>query len=167
MFNQEDAPFEVVDLEVPPSNDQIGGDVIESAQKVGFTISKASVRKSEDGSVARLNIQAKVGPMGVDGNGKYTGKVIFAEPIVYVDTNVKTSDWWKKQARFPWKQLQGALGMDASAGVRINDSFLTSLQGKEFVADIKKEEMRVKNSEGVYVGTGDFKNTLANFKKSA
>ena len=162
-----EAPFEVVDFEVPPSDDQIGGDVIDAVRNVRFTIKKVTIRQNDAKDIMRLNVQSNVGPLGVDGNGRYANKALFAELLVYADPSVYTSDWWKKQSRFPWKQFQGALGLDASQATRINDEFLAKLQGQEFVADIKKSEIRMKNEDGKYEGTGDFKNELANFKKAS
>lgn len=162
----DNVPYDVVDLEVPPSDDQIGGDVIDAAQRIRFSVKKATLRYNKDRDVASLSIQSRVGALGVDGNGKYTNKILFGEMIVWSDPETKTSDWWKKQARFPWKQFQGAIGLDAASATKINDSFLLGLEGKEFIADIKKSEMKEKGEDGKYVGTGDFKNELANYKKA-
>lgn len=160
----DDAPFEVIDMEVAPCDDQIGGDVIDAASKVRFTVAKVSVRKNKD--IVSLNVQAKVGPLGTNGDGKYSGKVLFGEMIIDFDKDQRTSDWWKKQARFTWKQFMSAMALDPKAPPRINDTFLTSLNGMDFIADIKKAEIRVKGSDGTYAGTGDFKNELANYKKA-
>lgn len=167
MFYEEDGPFQVVDYEVEACSDQVGGDVIEAASKVRFTISKASVNPSKDGSLLRLKLQSKIGPLGVDGNGKYKGKVLFAELLFHVDKTDERyqSEWWSKQARFPFKTFLTAMGLDPAAPPRVNDEFLGSLQGQEFVADVKKKEITVK-VDGKYVGTGDFKNELSNFKKA-
>lgn len=162
---EDNVPFEVVDLEVPPADDQIGGDVIEAVQKVSFTISKATLRYSPDKSVASLNLQSRINPLGVDGNGRYANKVLFGDLIVWSDPEIKTSDWWKKQARFPWKQFQVAIGLDPKNSLKINDDFLVSLQGTEFVADIRKSEIREKGEDGKYVGIGEFKNELVNYKR--
>ena len=166
MYIGDDAPFEVIDFEVPPADDQVGGDVIEAARGVRFSIKKADVRQNDEKTIMRLNVQSKVGPLGVDSNGRYANKILFAELLVWADLNVHTTDWWKKQARFPWKQFQGALGLDASKATRINDEFLSGLIGQEFIADIRKSEIRQKNDDGKYEGTGSFKNELMNFKKA-
>lgn len=164
---EENVPFDVIDFEVPPSDDQVGGDVIEAARGVAFSIKKVDVRQNDEKTIMRLNVQSKVGPLGVDGNGRYANKILFAELLVWADPDTYTSDWWKKQARFPWKQFQLALGLDPSQPLRINDEFLTSLQGKEFIADVRKEEIREKGKDGKYSGTGNYKNSLQNFKKIA
>ena len=88
----ENVPFEVNDFEVAPSDDQIGGDVIEAHSKVRFIVSKASIRQNEKKTLTNLNVQAKIGPMGVDGNGKYANKVIFADLLIGVDSSVYSSD---------------------------------------------------------------------------
>mgnify|MGYP001618735342 CR=1 FL=1 len=73
----DETPFEVVDLEVAPSDDQVGGDVIEAVQKIRFSVKKATLRYSPKKDVASLSIQSRVGALGVDGNGKYPNKVLF------------------------------------------------------------------------------------------
>ena len=77
-----------------------------------------------------------------------------------------------KQARFPWKQFQTAIGLDPKEALRVNDTFLVGLKGKEFIADIKKVDIKEATGEvndkgkKIYAATGDFKNELANYKKS-
>ena len=56
------------------------------------------------------------------------------------------------------------MGFDDKNPPKVNDAFIQSLKGREFIADIRKSEIRVKDGDGKYVGTGDFKNELANFK---
>jgi hypothetical protein len=118
--------------------------------------------------VKRLVVEAQVGPEGIDGEGKYANKVLFPELILtfnkadFPDTYSKP--WWEKEARFPTRQFLKAIGEDIS-NVRINDEFLTSLIGREFVADIKRSEIRQK-VDGKYVGSGDYKNELTNFRSA-
>ena len=158
--------FDVVDLEVTPCDDQSGGDVIDAASKVRFTVVKATVRYSPARDVARLAVQAKVGPLGTDGDGKYANKHLFGEMVVWFDTTTKTSEWWTKRSRFDFKQFLTAMGLDPKNPPRLNDAFLTSLQEKDVIADIRKVEMQQKDSDGTYKGTGEFKNELKNYRKA-
>lgn len=159
------------EVEVGDLSEQQGG-VLEAASRVGFVIRKATVRTQEDKdskvwSVKRLAVEAAIGPLGVDGEGKYAGKVLFPEFIL---TFNKTDfpekfnkPWWEKEARFPLKQFLKALGRDVTS-VRVNDEFLLSLQNEEFIADIKRKEIQTKGDDDKYHGSGDFKNELANFR---
>lgn len=170
---EDEVPFDINDeVDVGDLSDQQGG-VLEPASKVRFTIKKASVRTAEDKDtktwmVKRLVIEAQVGSEGVDGEGKYANKVLFPELILTFNKadfpDAFSKPWWNNEARFPTKQFLKALGEDIT-NVRINDDFLSSLTGREFIADIKRREIRAKMN-GKYEGTGDFKNELANFRSA-
>jgi hypothetical protein len=164
--------FQIEDeIDVGDLSDQQGG-VLEPHPKVQFAVKKASVRTAEDKDthtwmVKRLVVEAQIGPLGVDGEGKYANKVLFPEFILtfnkadFPDTYNKP--WWEKEARFPTKQFLKAVGEDVTS-IRVNDDFLLNLVGREFIADIKRSEIRQKGDNGKYEGTGDFKNELANFR---
>lgn len=168
-----DVPFDVTDeVEVGDLSDQQGG-VLEPAAKVGFTIRKASVRTAEDKDthtwmVKRLVVEAQIGPGGVDGEGKYAKKVLFPELVLTFNSrdfpDAFKSPWWQNEARYPTKQFLKAMGEDVT-NVRVNDEFLGSLIGREFVADIKRREIKTKVN-GKYEPTGDFKNELSNFRSA-
>ena len=165
----EEVPFEVLSdfPETGDLSDQVGGDVIEGAKGVGFKIQNVEPRVFEKEGVklnAKLNVRASIGPLGVDGNGKYANKNLFAELLTWYNQDTYTSEWWKKQARFPYKAFLKAMGFNPAEPPKITDEFLISLKGREFFADIRKVEIRDKNEEGKYIGTGDFKNELSNFK---
>lgn len=170
-----DEGFQVTEeVSVGDLSDQQGG-VLEAASKVSFTIRKASVRTQDDKesgkwSVKRLAVEAAIGPLGVDGEGKYAGKVLFPEFIL---TFNKTDfpekfnkPWWEKEARFPLKQFLKALNRDITQ-VRVNDDFLLSLQNEEFIADIKRKEIQTKGDDEKWHGSGDFRNELANYRSAA
>lgn len=168
-----DVPFDVTDeVDVGDLSDQQGG-VLEPAAKVHFHIKKASVRTAEDRDtktwmVKRLVVEAQVGAEGVDGEGKYANKVLFPELVLTFNKadfpDTYSSPWWTNEARFPTKQFLKAMGEDIT-NVRINDEFLGSLIGREFIADIKRREIKNKVN-GKYEGTGDFKNELTNFRSA-
>lgn len=167
-----DEGFQVTEpVEVGDLSEQTGG-VLEAASKVSFTIRKASVRTQEDKdskiwSVKRLAVEAAIGPLGVDGEGKYAGKVLFPEFILTFNKtefpDKFSKPWWEKEARYPLKQFLKALGRDVTQ-VRVNDEFLLSLQNEEFVADIKRKEIQTKGDDEKWHGSGDFRNELANYR---
>lgn len=167
----DEVPFEVVDYDVGDLSGQTGQDVIDPASNVMFLVHpKTSVKVSKDKCLVKLSLGGQIGPLGIDGNGKYKGKVVWHELIAgFTDSGKSTekyqSDWWQKNARFGYRCFLKALGYDDKNPPRLNDSFLAEIAGKEFTANITKPEIRMKNDEGKYVGTGDFKNELANFKK--
>lgn len=159
------------EVSVGDLSDQQGG-VMEAVTKVPFIIRKASVRTQEDKesskwTVKRLSVEAAIGPLGVDGEGKFANKVLFPEFVLTMNTtdfpDKFSSSWWQKEARFPLKQFLKALNRDITQ-VRVNDEFLIGLQNEEFVADIKRVEIKTKGDDGKYHGSGDFKNELANYR---
>lgn len=169
-----DEGFQVQEeVSVGDLSDQQGG-VMEAVAKVPFTIRKASVRTQEDKdtktwTVKRLSVEAAIGPLGVDGEGKFANKVLFPEFVLTMNTTdfpeKFSSSWWQKEARFPLKQFLKALNRDITQ-VRVNDEFLIGLQNEEFVADIKRVEIKAKGDDGKYHGSGDFKNELANYRSA-
>lgn len=163
---QVNEPVEVGDL-----SEQQGG-VLEAAQRVGFVIRKATVRTQEDKdtkqwSVKRLSVEAAIGSLGVDGEGKFANKVLFPEFVLTFNStdfpDKFSSSWWQKEARYPLKQFLKALNRDITQ-VRVNDEFLIGLANEEFIADIKRVEIKTKGDDGKYHGSGDFKNELANYR---
>lgn len=161
------------EVQVGDLSEQQGG-VLEAASKVGFIIRKASVRTQEDKdtkvwSVKRLSVEAAIGPLGVDGEGKFANKVLFPEFVLTFNSTdfpeKFASNWWQKEARYPLKQFLKALNRDITQ-VRVNDEFLIGLANEEFIADIKRKEIQTKGDDDKWHGTGDFKNELANFRSA-
>lgn len=159
------------EVSVGDLSDQQGG-VMEAVSRVPFVIRKASVRTQEDKesskwTVKRLSVEAAIGPLGVDGEGKFANKVLFPEFVLTMNTvdfpEKFSSSWWQKEARYPLKQFLKALNRDITS-VRVNDEFLIGLQNEEFIADIKRVEIKTKGDDGKYHGSGDFKNELANYR---
>lgn len=172
----DETPFEVLD-DFPETGDlssQTGGDVIDPAKSVRFKIENVEprVHKNDSGAMltAKLNVRASVSPLGIDGSGKYAGKNFFQELLTWLNEDFYTSDWWKKQARFPYRSFLKSLGFDIANPPKVSDEFLTLLKGREFIADIKKSPISVATGEvnesgkKIYRETGDFKNELVNFK---
>jgi hypothetical protein len=165
------APFDVVEpFEIGDVSDQTGQELMDAVRGIAFEVKKSEIRVVEDkidGTIKmrRLNLQCKIGPLGVDGNGKYAGKVLFADLLAWYNPLVYTKDWWKKSSRFPIKSFMQAIGHDPKAIPAITDEFLNGLVGKLFKADITVKSIQKKNEIGEYVDTGDKVNELANFKK--
>ena len=175
-MNEETIPFDVIE-DFPETGDlstQTGGDVIEPVKAVRFKIENVEPRVNSDEQgtklTAKLNVRASIGALGIDSNGKYMGKNFFADLLTWYNSDVYTSDWWQKQARFPYKSFLKAMGFDIAQPPKVNDEYVISLKGREFTADIRKVSIRVATGElnqagkKIYKETGDFKNELANFK---
>jgi hypothetical protein len=172
-----DVPFDVnVDVEL---GDMSGiTDVLEPAARVRFKVKQAELNRVEKDGVwkmTRLKTQLQVGDVGVDGNGKYAGKVLFGELIVAHNPEVYTKDWWKnRQYLMDVKQFIKALGYDVKAPPTLNDQFLGEIIGREVLADIKQVKIQAKKQveqgdgtvKVVYVDTDDVKNEVGNFKSA-
>lgn len=168
----EDTPFEVADpVEGEDLSAQTGQELLDAAKKVQFSVKEAKLQKVEDKDtkailMKKLNVQAKIGALGVNGEGRYAGKVMFLELIVWFDIDRYTSDWWKNQARFPYKSYLQATEQPICPSPTINDEWLEAQKDKEFTGDIKIVPIRAKVN-GEYVDTGDKKNEVVNLKKIA
>lgn len=169
-MSEDTVPFEIM-YDFPQTGDlsgQSGNDVIDAFPKVRFTIENVTPKVNVDKvtgvkKTASLSVRCSIGTLGVDGEGKYKNKNLFQDLTSWVNTEVLTSDWWKKNAQFPYKSFLKALGYDIANPPKINNEYITSLKGREFIADIKKSPVKIK-VDGVYQPTGEFKNELTNFK---
>jgi hypothetical protein len=178
-YSMDDTPFDVVDeIDMGDLSDVKGQDVIDPAANVKFTIMKASVRTvnldpkskntTDDNPAVLKNLALEVAiTEGINEEGKYRNKRFFPEIPVWANPDHKTKDWYKsRKYLFPVKQLIKALGYDEKNAPKINDAFCSDLIGKEFLADIKQTEIQVRQPDDKYVGTGDYKNEVKNFKKA-
>lgn len=164
-------------------SDQETTDVLDPARKVTFEIKKATVRTRHDVDgdksspyVKRLALQVAVGADGTDGEGANANRRLFPEYIIAFTggDGVRESEWWKKKARGPAKELFTALQFDLKDMPPIDQEFLEGLVGREFIADIKRtpiqkktDEINPKTGKNVYKDTGDFQNELANHRAVA
>lgn len=168
-----DEGFEVhEDIEVGDLSDQEGQEVIEAARRVTFTIKKAERdvivdKETQEVLFKKLKVTLAVGPLGVDGEGKYKNKHFFPSLLLWFNSDRYSSDWWQKKSRYPFKSFLLALGFDPKQPPVINEEFINGLVGQEVIADIQKSEVRRKDGSGKYVGTGEYENVIANFKKVA
>jgi hypothetical protein len=173
-----------VDINEPIQMDDISGqettDVLEPARRVPLEIKAAKIRTRYDdendksgGYVKRLSLQVAVGADGVDGEGTSANRRLFPEYVIAFSSGdgVRDSDWWKKKARGPVKELFAALGIELNPPPPIDQDFLDSLVSREFRADIKRkpiqkktDEINPKTNKPVYKDTGDFQNELENHR---
>jgi hypothetical protein len=172
-----------IDLNEPIQMDDIStqetSDVLEPARRVRFEIKTAKIRTRYDdendksgGYVKRLVLQVAIGPDGVDNEGGSANRRLFPEYVIAFSSGdgVRDSEWWKKKARGPVKELFAALGIELNPPPPIDQDFLDGLVSREFVADIIKREIERKtdrvNEKGktVYEKTGEFANELRNHR---
>ena len=173
-----DTGFDVVDpIEGEDLSGVDGNQVIEPASKVRFTLKDVKVNKVESKDdkehlFTRLEPTFVVGPLGVDGNGKYKGKHFFGNrnlkfPGLLLARNKEryNTPWWKEKAAYGYKQFLTALGLPTNPSPRVDDKFLQDLKGKEIIADIKREAIEEKDENGKYYKTDEMENYLTNFRK--
>lgn len=170
-----DEGFSVTEeVEVGDLSTQQGNDVIDPHRKVRFEIRKASVRpyqKDGDGAWRKkfLSLDIAVASDGVDGEGKYANKHFFPDLLLVANTShypELDTEHYRTKARFDIKVFLKAMGYDPAAPPRINDDFLIGLAGREVFADITRREMQEppKEQGGKWVGTGEFKNEIKNWR---
>lgn len=171
-------PFNVLDdIDVGDLSSQEGG-VLPASSRVVGEVRRASIKRNLENNKYRespdnlctfksLHLEIAIGATGLDGEGAYAGKMLFADLIVAFDAEAckrkaeshgkkYNAHWWEQNARFPLKEFIRAIGGDVK-NVRINDEFLLALVGQHVMFDIK----RVKDS---FRGEGEFRNELANWR---
>lgn len=186
-------PDEVGDL----TDQRDGADAIEPARDVVFCIKQGGAsldiqKNGPDWVVKRLKVQAAIGPLGTDGEGKYAGKVFFPEFVLVFNEDAlrrlheenvaagKKKDkpfnaaWWRNEARFDFKEFALATGLavmqeDEGTGRKawkmsgpINDETLVILGN----GDVEFLANILKNKDN-YKGEGYFKNDLKKFRPVA
>lgn len=173
----DDVGFDVTEeVEVGDLSEQTGNEAIDKASKVRFEIRKAAVRpyiKPGESAWRKkfLALELVVGPLGVDGEGRYANKHFFEDLLLVANTSDfpdLATEHYKTKARFPVKQFLKAMGFDPAAPPKINDEFLGELLSREVIADIQKKEIQTPPTEegGKWVGTGEYKNQIANFRSA-
>lgn len=166
--------------------DQETTDLLDKARKVHFEIKKATVRtqhidpqnKSSEWIFKRLSLQVAVGSEGVDGEGASANRRLFPEFLLAFNREATQdlydfdSEWYKKKARGPAKELFAALGFSLNPPPAVDHDFLEALAGREFIADItvksvdKKTDKKNDKGKWIYEPTGDYRNELANFRSA-
>lgn len=175
-FGMDEAPFDVTDVidvgDLSGVSDRI---LYPVSSNVLFSISKASIRASKDGSMKWLSCQVRFAegiPVLNKDSGesetKYQNKVEFIDFLVWVDTVVRNSDWYTRSTRpwlAPYKQFLGALAYDPKSPPQINDTFLAELSSREFRSNILVKNSQAKNPEtGKYEDTGEQENSYRGFR---
>lgn len=153
--NEGDEDVEVGDLSAVPERD-----VIETARKVLCEIRNAKLDtqeyKLEDESRAwakrNLSLQLVVAE-GVDGNGKYKGKVFFPRLLLQVNRDefpdafqYDKYDAANGKAFRPIKQFYSAMGGDVKT-ISITRQYREQLAGRQVYVDIVKKVKRRKEGE--------------------
>lgn len=175
----EDAPFAVTDeVQVGDLSQVKEDESIPAAKGVTFRISKASRRdQREDGKKEapkddsnpvvrkKLVLDAVITELGTDGSGKYARKHFFPEVLIWADLThqYNTGDKFQSETKGylnDFKRLLEALGYDIKQPPAVNDSFLSELASREFMADLTREEIRAKQEDGTWEGTGNYKNVV-------
>jgi hypothetical protein len=145
--------------------------VVPTASNVLFDIVKASIKTVEDKDdhtpkFKTLSLQLRISE-GIPLNGelKYAGKVMFAEPWVWANPQLYTKDYFKrKQHLVDLKLVLAALGYDL-ANVTISDDFISGLIGRQIRANVIVKKVQVKDpSTGEYVDTDEECNELKGWK---
>lgn len=179
-----------IDLNEPLVMDSIGdqetSNLVEKARRVPFVIKEAKIRvqrvdfqnKSSEWIFKRLALQVAIGSDGVDTEGTSANRRLFPELLLAFNRNADQttydfdSDWYKKKARGPAKELFTALGFSVDPPPPVDQEFLDGLVGMEFIADIvvksvdKKTNRKDDRGKVIYEPTGDFKNELINFRSA-
>ena len=202
-YDDDEIPF-TVEEEVNPdeigdlSDQRSSADAIEPVKGVLFEVKKASLDTrmgdllkkdtiSDDYAPGppflekSLRIQAAITDAGIDGEGRYAGKVFFPDFRLVLNFEAIESQrkreiengekkkpyndaWWRKEAREDTKLFMLAVGKaEIDGGVwkmtsPINDEFLASLIGARFTADVIKEKDGLRQ--------GEFRNRLARFRRA-
>lgn len=173
-YGSEGEGFDVTDeVDVGDLSTQQGNDVIEPAKRVRFEIRKAAVRpyqKDGEASWRKKFLALDLAVVdGVNEEGKYKGKHMFQDLLLVANTSdypELDTENYKTKARFDTKVFLKAMGFDPAAPPKINDNFLIELTGREVFADITRREIQQPPAEqgGKWVGTGEYRNEVKNFR---
>lgn len=145
--------------------------VVPQASAVLLDIVKAQVKTVEDKDdgtpkFKTLSLQLRiVEGIPVNGELKYAGKVLFAEPWIWANPDLYTKDYFKrKQHLVDLKLILSALGYELK-DVKINDELLGSIVGRQLRANIIVKAVQVKDpATNEYVNTDEQKNELKGWK---
>lgn len=176
----EDDEIEIGGRDVSKAHRADFSDWIEPAKDVVFTITKAVIdtytpKDKNDWKTRSLKLYLKVDKAGVDGKGRYAGKVFF--PRILVDINTDAYDFSKNAQGKPtkWYEPEGdawgdqnavfsALGFPTNPTPPNTKAFRDALVGKKLMANIDKKHRQVKDG-GKYVDIPDeFENELSKYR---
>lgn len=151
-----DEDVQLEDLTEVPTEEAGGGQqVIPATNGVLFSVRKAEIKsKLEDNKKAynseynkivmkNLSLGLKL-TEGIGEDGKYKNKVVWLDIPVWVDTTIKSSEWWtSKKYLTPLKRLLIAVGYDPKNPPAINQEFCDWLMTQSVVADITVKEQEI------------------------
>lgn len=184
----EDEDIEIPGEDISQAEATGGKDYVEPAKDVVFEITKASIntytpKDKSDWKSRSLKLYLKVDKSGVDGKGKYAGKVFFPNSAgnvfgFLVAVNRDAYDFTKNAQGNPtqwytpktggafagYKDLLTALGLPTNPTPTINKAFLESLIGKKVMGNIDKKHRQVSEG-GKYVDVKDeFENEISKLR---
>lgn len=162
-------------------------DWIEPAKGVTFEITKALIDTYQpeggDWKTRSLKLYLKIDKTGVDGKGRYAGKMLFPRMVVAVNrqgngpngspynfsVNVqgKPTDWYTPRtggAFGAYNEVLTALGFPNNPAPANNKAFRDSLVGRKLVADITKKHRQVKDGNKYVDVPDEFENELARYR---
>lgn len=141
--------------------------LIPPTKNVKFVIKSVSVQTFKEGAYRQLKLQLNIVD-GIQVGEKllYKGKPMFQTVTYYADPNKYTTEFFqKRQHLVQLKMLCNALGEDLRS-ITINDTYLSTLAGKEIVANIKQSKKKDWTNKQGEVVTGEMQNEVVDFKKS-
>ena len=137
-------------------------------------INKAATQANKDKDIYSLKLELRIvdGLANNEGVMQYINKPLFTGimDLVYgakLDVKDRASNkWWKSsQHLVEFKNFCKGLDIDLK-GIKVDDSFLSNLIGKEILVDVTHEAQTMNDAEGNKVKTGEFREKLKNWKKA-
>lgn len=177
----EDDEVEIAGEDVSGAKSSNFEDWIEPAKGVTFEITKALIdtytpKDEVDWKTRSLKLYLKIDQNGIDGKGRYAGKMFFPRMVVTVnresyDFSVnaqgKPTDWYAPKtggAFGAYNETLAALGFPSNPAPTNNKAFRDSLVGRKLVADISKKHRQVKDGNKYVDVPDEFENELSNYK---
>ncbi len=186
-FMEQDVGFQVTEpTEVGDLTGTSDDQSMPKADGVKVRIEKPTVRRTLQNNQAteeavnnpciakEINAQLRILPEGIDGVGGYANKVLFPNPRWYIWANVE-HEFYNKRASFtgekrpylfPLKTLLVALGYDIKSPPKIDDEFLTAIEGQEIIINVSRESERALVN-GTWKDTGGFLNRVRKIRAAA
>lgn len=183
-----DEDIEIEGEDISKAESTGGNEWVEPAKDVVFEITAASIntytpKNSTDWKSRSLKLYLKVGEAGVDGKGKYKGKVFFPNSAgnvfgfliavnrdaydFTVNAQGKPTDWYKAGtggAFAGYKEVLTALGFPTAPTPKNDKAFRDALLGRKVMGNIEKKHRQVLEN-GKYVNVSDeFENDITKFR---
>ena len=150
----ENAGFDVTDpIDVDLSNVKEERRLVPAANNILLRIRKVTARSNPSGTYRSLNISFQLeNGIEIGGEVKYRGTVVFESVCYHADATVYTKDFFKKRQHLvALTQLMKALGRDMN--FKIDDEFLSSLEGQAVIGSITQKPNNYTTKDGVEVKT--------------